>query len=329
MQFVDLKRREFITLLGGAAAWPFAARAQQALPVVGYLNSGAPEPRASLVSAFREGLSQAGYVEGRNVAIEYRWAEGRLERLPELAADLVRRRVAVIAAVGGSAPAQAAKQATTTIPIVFVSGDDAIVAGLVSSLGQPGGNVTGISWLASSLEAKRIGLLRELVPGGDVGVLLDPRFPSAKVHTRDAQEAARELGIRIEVLNASSARDLETIFASLGQRRLGSLVVNPSPMFYTLHEQIVALAARHGVPAIYYVRDYAVAGGLMSYGTSVLDAARQAGVYAGRVLKGEKPADLPVLQPTKFEFVINLTTAKTLGLYIPPTFLARADEVIE
>jgi putative tryptophan/tyrosine transport system substrate-binding protein len=324
-----VRRREFILALGGAAAWPRAARAQSAMPLVGYLNSGAAKPMAGLVSAFREGLSEAGYVEGRNVAIEYRWAEGRSERLPELAAELVRRRVAVIVAVGGSAPAQAAKQATSTIPIVFVSGDDAIEAGLVSSLGQPGGNVTGISWLASSLEAKRIGLLRELVRDGDLGVLVSPGFPSAKVQTRDAQEAARELGIRVEVLNASSERDLETIFANLGQQRLGSLVVNPSPMFYNLREQIVALAARHAVPAIYYTRDYAVAGGLMSYGTSLLEAARQAGVYAGRVLKGEKPADLPVLQPTKFEFVINLKTAKALGLDIPPTFLALADEVIE
>jgi putative tryptophan/tyrosine transport system substrate-binding protein len=324
-----VRRREFILGLGGAAAWPRAARAQSAMPLVGYLNSGAAKPMAGLVSAFREGLSEAGYVEGRNVAIEYRWAEGRSERLPELAAELVRRRVAVIVAVGGSAPAQAAKQATSTIPIVFVSGDDAIEAGLVSSLGQPGGNVTGISWLASSLEAKRIGLLRELVRDGDLGVLVSPGFPSAKVQTRDAQEAARELGIRVEVLNASSERDLETIFANLGQQRLGSLVVNPSPMFYNLREQIVALAARHAVPAIYYTRDYAVAGGLMSYGTSLLEAARQAGVYAGRVLKGEKPADLPVLQPTKFEFVINLKTAKALGLDIPPTFLALADEVIE
>jgi putative ABC transport system substrate-binding protein len=324
-----MRRRAFILALGGAAAWPRAARAQSAMPLVGYLNSGAAKPMAGLVSAFREGLSEAGYVEGRNVAIEYRWAEGRSERLPELAAELVRRRVAVIVAVGGSAPAQAAKQATSTIPIVFVSGDDAIEAGLVSSLGQPGGNVTGISWLASSLEAKRIGLLRELVRDGDLGVLVSPGFPSAKVQTRDAHEAARELGIRVEVLNASSERDLETIFANLGQQRLGSLVVNPSPMFYNLREQIVALAARHAVPAIYYTRDYAVAGGLMSYGTSLLEAARQAGVYAGRVLKGEKPADLPVLQPTKFEFVINLKTAKALGLDIPPTFLALADEVIE
>jgi putative tryptophan/tyrosine transport system substrate-binding protein len=324
-----VRRREFILGLAGAAAWPRAACAQSAMPLVGYLNSGAAKPMAGLVSAFREGLSEAGYVEGRNVAIEYRWAEGRSERLPELAAELVRRRVAVIVAVGGSAPAQAAKQATSTIPIVFVSGDDAIEAGLVSSLGQPGGNVTGISWLASSLEAKRIGLLRELVRDGDLGVLVSPGFPSAKVQTRDAHEAARELGIRVEVLNASSERDLETIFANLGQQRLGSLVVNPSPMFYNLREQIVALAARHAVPAIYYTRDYAVAGGLMSYGTSLLEAARQAGVYAGRVLKGEKPADLPVLQPTKFEFVINLKTAKALGLDIPPTFLALADEVIE
>jgi putative tryptophan/tyrosine transport system substrate-binding protein len=324
-----MRRRDVIFALAGAAAWPLAARAQQAMPLVGYLNSGAPKPMAPLVSAFHEGLSQAGYVEGRNVAIEYRWSEGRSDRLPELAAELVRRRVAVIVAVGGSAPAQAAKQATSTIPIVFVSGDDAIEMGLVNSFGRPGGNVTGISWLASSLEAKRIGLLRELVPGGDLGVLVSPGFPSAKVQTRDAQEAARELGIRIEVLNASSEGDLETIFANLGQQRLGSLVVNPSPMFYNLREQIVALAARHAVPAIYYIRDYAVAGGLMSYGTSLAEAARQSGLYAGRVLKGEKPADLPVLQPTKFEFVINLKTAKALGLDIPPTLLALADEVIE
>jgi putative ABC transport system substrate-binding protein len=325
-----MRRREFITLASSAAiTWPLAARAQQPMPVVGYLNSGAPDFRGSLVSAFREGLSEAGYVEGRNVAIEYRWAEGRPERLPELAADLVRRRVAVIVAVGGSTPAQAAKRATTTIPIVFVSGDDAITAGLVSSLGQPGGNVTGISWLASSLEAKRIGLLRELVPGGDLGVLINPSFPSAKVQTRDAQEAAHELGIRIEVLNASSERDLETIFASVGHQRLGSLVVNPSPMFYSLHGQIVALAARYAVPTIYYVRDYAVAGGLMSYGTSLVEATRQGGLYTGRILKGEKPADLPVLQPTKFEFVINLKTAKALGLDVPHRLLSLADEVIE
>jgi putative ABC transport system substrate-binding protein len=242
---------------------------------------------------------------------------------------LVRRRVAVIVAIGGSAPAQAAKEATSTIPIVFVSGDDAIEAGLVSSLGQPGGNVTGISWLASSLEAKRMGLMRELVPDGDLGVLVNPSFPGGKIHARDAEEAARQLGIQVHILNASNERDLETIFASVGQQRLGSLVVNPNPMFFNFREQIIALAARHAVPTIYYTRDYAVAGGLMSYGTSVLEAARQGGVYAGRVLKGEKPADLPVLQPTKFEFVINLMTAKTLGLKLPPGLLARADEAIE
>ena len=324
-----MRRREFIFALGGAAAWPPAARAQQAMPLLGYLNSGAATPMAGLARAFHEGLSQAGYVEGRNVAIEYRWSEGRSERLPELAAELVRRQVAVIVAVGGSAPAQAAKEATTTIPIVFVSGDDAIEAGLVSSLGQPGGNVTGISWLANSLEAKRIGLLRELVPGGDLGVLVSPGFPSAKVQARDAQEAARELGIRIEILNVGSERDLETIFASLEQQRIGSLVVNPSPMFFNLREKIIALAARHAVPTIYYTRDYPVGGGLMSYGTSLVEAARQSGIYAGRVLKGEKPADLPVLQPTKFEFVINVKTANVLGLDVPVRLLALADEVIE
>jgi len=237
--------------------------------------------------------------------------------------------VSVIVAVGGSAPAQAAKDATTTIPIVFVSGDDAIEAGLVGSLGQPSGNVTGISWLASSLEKKRLGLLHDLVPDGDVGVLVNPNFPGGKVHARDAQDAARELGIRIHILNASSEGDLETIFATLGQQRLGSLAVNPNPMFYSHREKIISLAARNAVPTIYYLRDYAVAGGLMSYGTSLVEAARQAGVYAGRILKGAKPADLPVLQPTKFEFVINLRTAKALGLKLPPGLLAIADEVIE
>jgi putative tryptophan/tyrosine transport system substrate-binding protein len=324
-----MRRRDVMFVLASAAAWPLATRAQPAMPLLGYLNSGAATPMASLVKAFHEGLKEAGYVEGRNVAIEYRWSEGRSERLPGLAAELVRRKVAVIVAVGGSAPAQAAKEATVTIPIVFVSGDDAIEAGLVGSLGQPGGNVTGISWLASALEAKRIGLLRELVPGGDLGVLITPGFPSAKVQARDAAEAARELGIRIEVLNVGSERDLETIFASLGQQKIGSLVVNPSPIFFNLREKIIALAARHAVPTIYYTRDYPVGGGLMSYGTSLQEAARQAGVYAGRVLKGEKPADLPVLQPTKFEFVINVKTANALGLDVPVRLLALADEVIE
>ena len=324
-----MRRRDFITVLGGAATWPLGTRGQQPLPIVGYINSGSPGPIAPLVRAFHEGLSQAGYVEGRNVAVEYRWSEGRSDRLPELAADLVRRRVAVIVAIGGSGPAQAAKDATTTIPIVFVSGDDAIESGLVSSLGQPGGNVTGISWLASSLEAKRLGLLRELVPDGDFGVLVNPSFPGGKIQARDAQDAARELGIRVQVLNVSSERELETIFAKLREQKLSALAVNPNPMFLNLRDQIVALAARHAVPTIYYLRDYPVAGGLMSYGTSVREAARQSGVYAGRLLKGERPADLPVLQPTKFEFVINLKTAKALGLKVPSGVLAIADEVIE
>jgi len=265
----------------------------------------------------------------RNVAVEYRWSEGRSDRLPELAADLVRRRVAVIVAVGGSGPAQAAKDATNTIPIVFVSGDDAIEAGLVNSLGQPAGNVTGISWLASSLEAKRLGLLRELVPDGDFGVMVNPNFPGSRVHAKDAQETARDLGIRIQVLNVSSDRDLDATFATLREQKLSALAVNPNPIFYSLREQIVALAARYAVPTIYYARDYVVAGGLTSYGTSVRDASREAGVYAGRILRGEKPADLPVLQPTKFEFVINLKTAKTLGVKLPSGVLAIADEVIE
>jgi putative tryptophan/tyrosine transport system substrate-binding protein len=326
------RRREFITLLGGAAAWPLAARAQQpAMPVIGWLSSGAAHSAfRSFVTAFHQGLAEAGYVEGRNVAVEYRWAEGQADRLPKLAAELVRRQVVVIVASGGSAPAQATKAATTTIPIVFVSGDDPIEVGLVSSLSRPGGNVTGISWIASALEAKRLGLLQEVVPkNADVGVLVNPSFPGAKTQLRDAQEAARERGIRIQVLNASTEHDLDTVFATLAQWRAGSLLVNPNPMFMTRREQIVALAARHAVPTIYYAREYAVAGGLMSYGTSVVDAFRQSGLYTGRILKGEKPADLPVLQPTKFEFVINMKTARELGLTIPPGVLAIADEVIE
>jgi putative tryptophan/tyrosine transport system substrate-binding protein len=324
-----MRRRAFITLLGGAAAWPRAALAQQqAMPVVGWLSSGAPQ--ANFVAAFQEGLRQAGYVEGRNVAVEYRWAEGRYDRLPDLAAELVRRHVAVIVASGGSGPAQEAKAKTTTIPIVFLSGDDPIEAGLVASLSRPGGNITGISWIASALEAKRLGLLRELVPNNDlVGVLVNPDFPGAKAQLRDAQAAARERGLRIEVLNASSERDFDTVFATLVRQRAGTLLVSPNPMFMSRHEQIVALAARHAIPTIYYAREYPAAGGLMSYGTSVVDAYRQSGIYTGRILKGEKPAELPILQPTKFEFVINLNTAKALGLSFPPGLLAIADEVIE
>jgi putative ABC transport system substrate-binding protein len=326
-----MRRREFITLLGGAAAaWPRAVRAQQtAMPVIGWLSSGGAV-LSNFVTAFQQGLGQAGYVEGRNVAVEYRWSEGRSDLLPELAAQLVRRQVAVIVASGGSAPAQEAKASTHSIPIVFVSGDDPIEAGLVSSLSRPGGNVTGISWIASALEAKRLGLLLELVPRGtDVGVLVNPSFPGAKTQLRDAQEAALERGVRIQVLNASTEQDLDTIFATLVQQRAGSVIVSPNPMFMNRREQIVALAARHGIPTIYYAREYAVAGGLMSYGTSVVDAYRQSGIYTGRILRGEKPADLPVLQPTKFEFVINLNTARALGLTIPPSLLAIADEVIE
>jgi putative tryptophan/tyrosine transport system substrate-binding protein len=332
MQFNQLRRREFITLLGGTAAtWPLATRAQQpAMPVVGYLWSGAADPTTGFLAAFQQGLGQLGYVEGRNVGLEYRWAEGQSDRLPALAADLVRRQVAVIAAVGGSAPAQAAKAITTAIPIVFVSGDDPVEAGLVSTLSRPGGNVTGISWIASALEAKRLGLLHEVAPkGAAIAVLVNPDFPGAKAQLKEAEEAARERGLRIQVLKASSERDLDAIFATLVEQRAGSLLVSPNPLFIAKREQIVALAARHRIPTIYYAREYVVAGGLMSYGTNVVEAFRQAGIYTGRILKGDKPADLPVWQPTKFEFVINLKTARTLGLAFPPGVLAIADEVIE
>jgi putative ABC transport system substrate-binding protein len=332
MQAGRVRRREFITLLGGAATtWPIAARAQQAkTPVIGWLCSGAAGPFRNFVSAFHRGLEAAGYVEGRNVSVEYRWSEGQSNRLPELANDLVGRQVAAIVASGGSAPAQAAKAITAKIPIVFVSGDDPVEAGLVSSLNRPGGNITGISWIASALEAKRLGLMRELVPNNaDVAVLVNPTFPGAKTQVRDAEEAARERGMRIHIVNASTEQDLDAIFPALLQQRASSLVVNPNPMFMTRREQIVAQAARHAVPTIYYTREFAEAGGLMTYGTSLLDTYRESGVYTGRILKGEKPAELPVFQPTKFEFIINLKTATALGLTFPPGLLAIADEVIE
>jgi putative ABC transport system substrate-binding protein len=328
-----MRRRDVIILLGGAAVssilWPLPACAQQqAMPVIGFLNGSSAWEYAHLAAAFRQGLSEIGYVEGRNVAIDYRWAEGHYDRLPALATDLVRRQVAVIA---GNTPATfAAKAATTTIPIVFSSGSDPIKLGFVASLNQPGGNVTGVSFFSAVLEPKRLGILRELVPtAAMIAVLLNPKYPDAEAQSKDVQEAARTLGLQIQILRASTERDLDATFATLAQLRVGGLLVCADPFLYSRRDYIVALATRYAVPAIYEQREYALAGGLVSYGTSLTDAYRQVGIYTGRVLKGEKPANLPVMQSTRFEFVINLKTAKTLGLDVPPGLSARADEVIE
>jgi putative ABC transport system substrate-binding protein len=324
-----MKRREFITLLGGAAAaWPLAARAQQpAMPVIGYLDPGTPEASAALVAAFRKGLSETGYVEGRNVAVEYRWAHNEPDRRPELAADLVRRQVAVIAVSGGGT-ARVVKAVTTTIPIVFRAGSDPVIDGLVASLNRPGGNATGVTNIGGELGAKRLGLLHELIPGAErFAVLVNPITTFAQSIIRDTQAAA--IGRQIEVLTATTSREIDTAFASLVQMRADALLVSPGVLFENRRVQLATLAAYNRVPAIYASRDVAEVGGLMSYGASFVDQFREVGVYAGRILKGEHPADLPVMQPTKFEFVINLQTARVLGIEVPPTLLARADEVIE
>jgi ABC-type uncharacterized transport system substrate-binding protein len=325
-----MKRREFITLLGGAAGWPIAAHAQQsAMPVIGFLSSSALADRARYLPAFRQGVRETGYVEGQNVVIEYRWAQDQHDVLPDLAADLVRRQVTVIAAHDTSS-AVVAKAATTTIPIVFVSGGDPVKLGLVASLNRPGGNVTGVFFVIAELGAKQLGLLHELQPGAvRVAVLVDPNYPPTEFFVSDIQAAASSIKKQIEVLEAPTGRDIDMTFARLAQKPTDALLVGPSPLLNNRRVQLVTLATYHRVPAIYSWREAAEVGGLMSYGTSITDANRQAGVYTGQILKGAKPAELPVMQSIKFEFVINLNTAKAFGLSFPPGLLAIADEVIE
>jgi putative ABC transport system substrate-binding protein len=329
-----MRRREFSTLLGAAATastiWPFAARAQQkATPVIGNLGSGAPGPAARIVAAIRQGLSETGYVEGQNLTMVYRWAEGRYDRLPALAADLVGRNVDVIVTSGPPA-IHAAKEATSTIPIVFATSDDPVENGLVASLARPGGNLTGVSFLTVALNPKRFELISELVPQAKViALLVNPNTPTTEHMMPAVQEAVQAKGAQLHILKASTESEIDAAFAALVQRQAGALLVNADPFFFYRHKQIVALAARHAVPAIYEVREYAMAGGLISYGPSFIAVSRQQGIYAGKILKGAKPADLPVVQPTAFELVVNLKTAKALGITIPPSILARADEVIE
>jgi putative ABC transport system substrate-binding protein len=326
-----MKRREFIALLGGAAAvLPLAAHAQQPrMPAIGVLNSTSPVARAHLVDAFRQGVFDTGYVQDQNVAMEYRWAQDQYDRLPDLLADLIRREVAVIAATDPPS-ALAAKAANTNIPIVFATGGDPVKDGLVASLNRPGGNITGVSFVVMELGAKRLGLMHELLPEAvRLAVLVDPNFPITDFFVSNMRAAASTIGKQIDVFNASTVREIDSVFASLAQKPVDALMFGPSALFNNHRVKLVTLATHHRVPAIYTLREFVTASGLMSYGTSHTDAHRQAGIYAGRILKGEKPADLPVVQSTKFEFVIDLNTAKALGLSFPPGLLAIADEVIE
>jgi putative ABC transport system substrate-binding protein len=326
-----MRRRKFIALVGFAATWPLAASAQQgALPVIGFLSSGSPNAYAHLLTAFRRGLNETDYVEHRNVGIEYRWAEGQADRLPALANELVARQVTVIVATGGNAPALAAKAATNTIPIVFTGGGDPVALGLVTSLSRPGGNATGASNISISIDPKRLEILRELVPSADkIACLRNPENANADTQLREVQAAARTLRQEIFIVTASAVRELDNAFASIDQQRAGALLVMSDPFFNNIRDQLVARAAKHAIPAMYPFREFVLAGGLINYGPSVADAFRQAGVYTGKILKGAKPADLPVMLPTKFELVINLKTAKTLGLDVPLRLQQLADEVIE
>jgi putative ABC transport system substrate-binding protein len=333
MQFDQLKRRQFITLTGGAAvAWPFDASAQQpAMPVVGFLHPGSPEANAGHLAAFRKGLAETGYTEGRNVAIEFRWAYGDNSRLAELAADLVRRQVAVIVTPIGTVTALVAKAATTTIPIVFSAGTDPVKAGIVASLSRPGGNITGVNYMAAELDAKRLGLLHEMTPRATrIAFLVNPTNPvPAESMIKNVEAAASVAGLHIDVFRTGTNREIETAFAALVQNPADALVVGADPLFVDRRVQLVTLATRHLLPTVYFLREFVEVGGLMSYGASELSRYREVGIYTGRILKGEKPADMPVVQPTRFELVINLPTARAIGIVVPPSLLAQADEVIE
>jgi putative ABC transport system substrate-binding protein len=327
-----MRRRDFISIIGGAAAWPLAARAEQpAIPVIGFLSFRSANESAASEAAFRQGLSEIGYAEGRNVHIAFRWAEGQSDRLPALATDLVDNlHVAVIAAVGGGPSTLAAKAATKTIPIVFTYGADPVKAGIVASLNKPEQNITGITWFSGDLTGKRLALLHDVVPNiATIGLLHDPSVPETRSEPADAQDAGRRLNLKVLVLNASTERQIDAAFATLAQQHIGALVVGGSPFLFGRREQIIALAARHAIPAIISGRESVAAGGLMSYGNSIPEAYRHAGLYVGRILRGARPSELPIERLTKFEFLINLTTAKALGLTVPPSLLSLADELIE